>query len=53
MDETEITNEMYHDFVNYVRDSIVRQRLAERANELGYSGDKIRVKMVLQNMHLK
>ncbi|QAR30519.1 gliding motility lipoprotein GldK [Ornithobacterium rhinotracheale] len=38
MDETEITNDMYHDFVNYVRDSIVRQRLAERANELGYSG---------------
>lgn len=38
MDDTEITNAEYHDFVNYVRDSIVRQRLAERAYELGHSG---------------
>ena len=38
MDDTEITNAEYHDFVEYVRDSIVRQRLAERAYELGFSG---------------
>ncbi len=31
MDETEITNREYHQFVNWVRDSIVRTWLAERA----------------------
>ncbi len=31
MDETEITNAEYRQFVNWVRDSVVRQRLAEEA----------------------
>ena len=31
MDETEITNSEYRQFVEWVRDSIVRRRLAERA----------------------
>lgn len=38
MDDTEIRNSEYKDFVNYVRDSIVRQRLAERAYQLGFDG---------------
>lgn len=38
MDDTEITNAEYQVFVDYVKDSIVRQRLAERAYELGYDG---------------
>lgn len=38
MDDTEITNAEYQVFVNYVRDSIVRQLLAERAYEMGYDG---------------
>lgn len=38
MDDTEIRNSEYQEFVSYVRDSIVRQRLAERAYELGYDG---------------
>ena len=29
MDETEVTNSKYRQFVNYVRDSILRERLAE------------------------
>ena len=29
MDETEVTNSMYRQFVNYVRDSILRERLSE------------------------
>ena len=35
MDETEITNGEYMQFVKWVRDSIARQLLAERAQELG------------------
>lgn len=35
MDETEITNSEYRQFVNWVRDSIVRQRLALMAEETG------------------
>ena len=36
MDETEITNGEYRQFVNWVRDSIVRDALAKRAiTELG------------------
>jgi gliding motility-associated lipoprotein GldK len=35
MDETEITNSEYRQFVNWVRDSIVRTRLAIAADELG------------------
>lgn len=35
MDETEITNSEYRQFVNWVRDSIVRQRLAVMAEENG------------------
>ena len=36
MDETEITNSQYRQFVNYVRDSILRERLADPA----YGGDE-------------
>ncbi len=39
MDETEITNSEYRQFVNWVRDSIVRTRLAIAADELGQSKD--------------
>lgn len=37
MDETEITNSEYRQFVNWVRDSIVRQKLAVMAEESGQS----------------
>ena len=36
MDETEVTNSQYRQFVNYVRDSIIRERLADPA----YGGDE-------------
>ena len=36
MDETEITNSKYRQFVNWVRDSIIRERLADPA----YGGDE-------------
>ena len=36
MDDTETTNSEYQVFVNYVRDSIARTMLAEKAAELGY-----------------
>lgn len=36
IDETEITNSQYRQFVNYVRDSIIRERLADPA----YGGDE-------------
>ena len=36
MDETEITNSQYRQFVNYVRDSIIRERLADP----NYGGDE-------------
>ena len=36
MDETEITNSQYRQFVLYVRDSILRERLADPA----YGGDE-------------
>ena len=36
MDEYEVTNSMYRQFVNYVRDSILRERLADPA----YGGDE-------------
>jgi gliding motility-associated lipoprotein GldK len=39
MDETEITNSEYRQFVHWVRDSIVRTRLAIAADELGQSKD--------------
>jgi len=39
MDETEITNSEYRQFVNWVRDSTVRLRLAILADELGETGD--------------
>lgn len=35
MDETEITNSEYRQFVNWVRDSIIRTRLAIMADDLG------------------
>ena len=38
IDDTEITNAEYNIFVEYVRDSIVRQKLAERAYEMGADG---------------
>jgi formylglycine-generating enzyme len=36
MDDTEITNSEYQIFVNYVRDSIARNALAQKAEELGF-----------------
>ena len=39
MDETEITNSEYRQFVHWVRDSIVRQKLAEAAEFGGDGGD--------------
>ena len=39
MDETEITNSEYRQFVNWVRDSIVRTKLAILADEVGETGD--------------
>ncbi|MEO8236065.1 MAG: gliding motility lipoprotein GldK [Flavobacterium sp.] len=39
MDETEITNSEYRQFVYWVRDSIVRTRLAILADELGEKND--------------
>src|SRR6476660_3408572 len=39
MDETEITNSEYRQYVNWVRDSIVRMRLAIKADELGQGTD--------------
>ena len=38
MDETEITNSEYREFVNWVQDSIIRTRLAIFADELGQTG---------------
>lgn len=38
MDETEITNSEYRQFVQWVRDSTIRQKLAERAQFAGSSG---------------
>ncbi|MFA7687746.1 MAG: gliding motility lipoprotein GldK [Moheibacter sp.] len=37
MDDTETTNSEYRVFVNYVRDSIARTMLAEKASQLGYN----------------
>ncbi|MDO5105046.1 gliding motility lipoprotein GldK [Capnocytophaga sp.] len=37
MDETEITNSEYRQFVNWVRDSIIRTNLAELAEQTGQS----------------
>jgi len=39
MDEAEITNAQYRMFVYYVRDSIIRYRLAERAGDEGTFGN--------------
>lgn len=39
MDETEITNSEYRQFVNWVRDSIVRRRLALKAEENGQTAE--------------
>jgi gliding motility-associated lipoprotein GldK len=39
MDETEITNSEYREFVFWVRDSILRRELAERAEEEGLTID--------------
>ena len=37
MDETEVTNSEYRQFVNWVRDSVIRRKLAVKAVEaLGY-----------------
>ena len=36
MDDTEITNSEYQIFVNYVKDSIARTALANKASELGF-----------------
>jgi len=40
MDETEITNSEYREFVNYVRDSVIRTRLAKMVEEEGLEGTK-------------
>ena len=40
MDETEITNSEYRQFVNWTRNSIVRQRLAEEAEIAGGNGSQ-------------
>lgn len=40
MDETEITNSEYRQFVDWVRDSIVRQKLADEAEFAGGGGDE-------------
>lgn len=39
MDETEITNSEYRQFVERVRDSVIRQKLAEAADLAGDGGD--------------
>ncbi len=39
MDETEITNAEYREFINYVRDSITRSLLAEAAGDGGSTGN--------------
>src|SRR6476620_501956 len=39
MDETEISNSEYRQFVHWVRDSIVRTKLAIAADELGQKND--------------
>ena len=39
MDATEITNSEYRQFVNWVRDSIVRMKLAVLADEVGMAPD--------------
>lgn len=38
MDETEITNAEYRQFINWVKDSIIRTRLAILADEVGETG---------------
>jgi len=35
MDETEVTNSEYREFVHYVRDSVIRTRLAKMVEEMG------------------
>lgn len=39
MDETEVVNAEYRDFVRYVKDSIARHALAEKVQELGVAGE--------------
>lgn len=39
MDETEVTNSEYRQYVNWVRDSVVRQKLAEEAEFSGGGGE--------------
>ena len=39
MDETEITNSEYRSFVHWVRDSIIRRKLAIIADEVGKTPD--------------
>lgn len=39
MDETEVTNAQYREFINYVRDSIARTLLAEAAGDAGGTGN--------------
>ena len=39
MDETEITNSEYRQFVNWVRDSILREKLAEMADDQGITSE--------------
>lgn len=49
MDETEITNSEYKQFVHYVRDSIVRTKLAEMAE---LQGDEVEVSSNRKNKNL-
>ena len=48
MDETEITNSEYRQFVHWVRDSILREKLAEMAD---LEGKTWKMK-VLVNLHI-
>ena len=41
MDETEVTNSKYRQFVNYVRDSILRERLSENGETYKMVTDKV------------
>ena len=41
MDETEITNSQYKEFVSWVRDSVARTKLALLAEELSFGNDDI------------
>ena len=49
MDETEITNSEYRQFVNWVRDSIIRTKLAILADEVGENESKEEEKIIYES----